>query len=333
VPPYLVRAVADSGAHRQWLLWLSPLGWVETLNPLNGSRLLALVPITLALAACAAVSLVLACRRDLGAATLRNRDRAEPHTRLLENPARLAVRLGRTTAAAWLVAVGLMALVYGDISKSAASMLTGSDVVSKALERIGAHESGIKAMLGLMLLVVAVAIALVAAGQVGATREEEASGRLDNLLVRASGRTRWLAGRIAWGLAVLVVCGVAGGVLGWIGAGAGGGIGLPSALAAGINLVPPAIVVLGLGTLAHGAAPRAAPAVAYGVLGWAFLIEFIGSVVKFSHWVLDTSVLYHLAPAPSASPNWTAAAAMTALGLACAAGGAVLLSRRDLAGA
>jgi ABC-2 type transport system permease protein len=53
---YVVRAAADSGAHRRWLRWLWPLGWVETLNPLNGSRPLELVPIGLALAACVALS-------------------------------------------------------------------------------------------------------------------------------------------------------------------------------------------------------------------------------------------------------------------------------------
>jgi ABC-2 type transport system permease protein len=37
--------VADSGAGPQWLRWATPLGWVEELRPLTGSRPLALLPI------------------------------------------------------------------------------------------------------------------------------------------------------------------------------------------------------------------------------------------------------------------------------------------------
>ena len=40
-------------------------------------------------------------------------------------------------------------------------------------------------------------MATAAAGQVAATREEEAASRLDNLLVRPVGRGRWLAGRLS----------------------------------------------------------------------------------------------------------------------------------------
>jgi ABC-2 type transport system permease protein len=35
---FVIRMVADSGSHLQWLLWASPLGWVEELRPLTGSR-------------------------------------------------------------------------------------------------------------------------------------------------------------------------------------------------------------------------------------------------------------------------------------------------------
>src|SRR5207302_858760 len=39
---YLLRMVADSGSGLGWLRWATPLGWVEELRPLTGSRLLAL---------------------------------------------------------------------------------------------------------------------------------------------------------------------------------------------------------------------------------------------------------------------------------------------------
>ena len=49
--------------------------------------------------------------------------------------------------------------------------------------------------LGVAFIVVAALVALAAAGQVTATREEEGDGHLDNLLVRPVERLPWLAGR------------------------------------------------------------------------------------------------------------------------------------------
>lgn len=80
------------------------------------------------------------------------------------------------------------------------------------------------------------------------------------------------------------------------------------------------------------AAASATSAVVYGYLAWSFLIEFIGVVVHASHWLLDTSVFFHMAPAPATSPDWASAAVIAGLGVAGAVTGGVFLSRRDVLG-
>lgn len=67
---YLIRLVANSSASLRGLGWVSPLVWVDELHPLTGSRPLLLVPIAVAIAALAAVTVLLAGRRDLGAGVL-----------------------------------------------------------------------------------------------------------------------------------------------------------------------------------------------------------------------------------------------------------------------
>ena len=42
---YAVRMIADAGVGLYWLIWMSPLGWVEELRPLTAPQPLALVPI------------------------------------------------------------------------------------------------------------------------------------------------------------------------------------------------------------------------------------------------------------------------------------------------
>ena len=64
---YLFRAVGDPAPTLSWLSWVSPLGWIERVQPYDGPRwwlLLVCAAVTVALAAAAAV---LAGRRDLGA--------------------------------------------------------------------------------------------------------------------------------------------------------------------------------------------------------------------------------------------------------------------------
>jgi len=88
--------------------------------------------------------------------------------------------------------------------------------------------------LGLVFLIVALLLAVAAAGQVSATREEEAEGYLDHLLARRVARLPWLAGRFAVAAAALVGAGVLTGLLAWVGAAStGASVTLPTLLAAG----------------------------------------------------------------------------------------------------
>ena len=47
---------------------------------------------------------------------------------------------------------------------------------------------------------------------------------------------------------------------------------------AGLNIVPPAVCVMGFGTLTYGLSPRATPIVTYGLLGWSLLVELVGGI-------------------------------------------------------
>jgi ABC-2 type transport system permease protein len=223
-----------------------------------------------------------------------------------------------------------MGIVLGLVAQSAGSTLEDTSV-AKFLGRLGGRGNGATLYLGVSFILVTTMILLLVAGQLAAARDEEAQGRLDHLLVRPVGRVRWLAGRlgVATGLAV------AGGLLAGAATLAGAasqhtGVDAWRLLEAGLNVVPPALFLLGLGALVLGWRPRAAVALVYGVAAWSLLIELIGGAVDASHWLLDTSVLHHVAPAPAVPPNWTSAAVLFAAGLAMAAAGTARFAGRDL---
>ena len=165
-------------------------------------------------------------------------------------------------------------------------------------------------------------VAIAVAGQISAIRNEEAGGYLDNLLVRPVPRWRWMVVRLGVGLGLVVVASAMTGVAAWIGAASQHAVvGFGQLLEAGLNIVPPAVFVLGIGALAFGLVPRAVIGVTYGLVVWSFLVEVFASVSDSVGWLRNTSPMLHIAPAPAADPDWTAAAWLVGLGLVAAAAG------------
>jgi ABC-2 type transport system permease protein len=327
---YALRMVADTNQGLHWLLWLSPLGWVEETRPLTDPNSVALLPVLVLLIAVTAVTLHLAGSRDVGAASLPGRDSSKPHLALLGGSAGLAVRLMRPVALGWLFAVAAFAVLIGTTAESSARDATGSQGIGQAIGRLGGHGSLVADDLGLTFLILALLIALISAGQITAMRTEEADGYLENLLIRPVSRTSWFAGRLGLSALLLLIAGLLAGIGAWAGAASQhSGVRFGSLVTAGLNVVPPGLFLLGLGALVLGAWPRRTSAVVYGYLAWSFLVEFAGGVVHTSHWLLDTSVFFHMVPAPAASPDWPSMAVITGLGLLGAVLGGILLCRRD----
>jgi ABC-2 type transport system permease protein len=331
---FALRMVADSDPSLHWIVWLSSLGWIEETRPLTDPHPIALVPVVTLVIVAAAAALRLAGARDAGAAVLADRDSSPPHLLLLGSPTALVVRLVRPVAIAWLVAIAAFSVLIGLVAEAGAQATTGSGAIEAAIARLAGHSAAVNAYLGLTFLMVAMTIALVAAGQVTATRAEEADGRLENLVVRPVSRTTWLSGRLLVAVVLLVVSGALAGICAWIGAASQhSGVQFGSLVAAGLNVVPPALFLLGLGTLVHGVWPRLTSVVVYGYVAWSFLIELIGAIIHASHWLLDTSVFFHMVPAPAANPNWSSGAVIAAIGVVAALVGVVFFNRRDVTGA
>ena len=327
---YLLRIVAYSSSSFRWVRWVTPLGWIDELRPLTASNPMPLIPIIGTIAVLVALTIFLAGRRDVGAGVLPANDTAQPRTRLLNSPLGLASRLDRRTVLGWIAGIGAGGIVMGLITKSTAVAWANQN--GGFLQRLGGASGGLL-YLGIVFLVIVLLVATAAAGQVVATREEEEDGHVDHLLARSVRRVSWLGGHVVLSAAALVLLGVVAGFSTWVGAAAtGAGLSLPTLLAAGLNVVPVAVMVLGIGTLVHGIAPRLAGGVAYGLVVWSFFVEVVGASVGASHWLLDTSLFHHIARAPASSVRWDSAVVLTAIAIAAAAVGVWRFARRDLAG-
>jgi ABC-2 type transport system permease protein len=329
---YAVRMVADSGIGVHWLIWATPLGWVEQLRPLTSPDPLPLLPIFGFTALLAIVAVQLAGNRDLGTSQLPGRASVKPRLDLLFGPVGLAIRTSEAVIIGWWAAIAVTAILTGLVAKSAGGTISGSSV-QKVFSKLGSPGTGTATFLGVSFLILAVLVGFVAAGQITASRREESAGFLDHILVRPVSRTSWLAGRVSVAAGVLVVSGLVAGVFTWLATSTQhSGVSFTTSVGSGLNIIPPAVFLLGIGTLTFGAWPRAASLVTYGVLCWSLFIDLVGGIGALSHWILDTSVFHQMASDPAAPPNWGANAAMLGIGIICAVLGAIAFDRRDLKG-
>lgn len=328
---FAIRMVADSTSGLGWLRWLSPIGWLEELRPLRDTQPLALIPIVAVVAVCAGLTLALAERRDLGASVLSERPGSLREPRWLRGPTTLALRLARPSLIGWLAAIAGLAIVQGLVARSAATLLSSSPTIAATLTKIGVHKLS-EAFLGVSFLTIGVLIAVIAASQVAGIRDEEAAGRLDNLLVRPVRRITWVAGRFGISLALVVLAGLTAGAATWWGAALKHtGVDLGTLLEAGLNAVVPAVFVLGAGVLVLGLRPGWSAAVAYGIVAYSFLIDLLGSLLKGLDWIKNSSLFTHMALAPAAKPDWGTAAIIVLIAAGAAVIGAIAFQRRDLA--
>ncbi len=333
---FLLRAIADAATSLHWFNYISPLGWIEQMRPLTGSSPIWLLPIAGLIAVCCYLTVYIAGVRDLGTSLIPDKDTAKPRTKYLNTPLGLAVREVKGPTIGWLIGIVAGSLAMGFVAKSAGEALAATPSFQDYVRRLVPGQAtaiGAVTYLGIVFLTVITVILIMVASLINAMREDEAQGYLDNLFTRPVARLRWLGGRLALIVASVVLAGLGAGIFMWLAAASQHtGISFGTMLNAGVNATFPAAVILGVGLLAFGTQPRWTSRAMYIVIGWSFLLEMIGPAVKLNHWLLDTSLIHHIAYSPAATPRWGANAILLAIGVVLSAAGIWAFNRRDIVG-
>jgi ABC-2 type transport system permease protein len=329
---FAVRVVADTAEGADWLRWATPLGWIEEMRPFADPRPAVLILPALLSGALFAAASAIALRRDVGTGLLPSHDTTPPRPALLGSPTALALRDERGALVAWLCGAGAFAAIFGVISDSVASGLTES--VREELERFGGGSVvSAEGFIGFGFLFFILAVCLFVCAQLAAARHEEAEQRLETLLALPVSRCGWLVGRLMLAVAGAAAIGLTAGVLAWAGAASqGADVSFADLLGAGANTLPPALLFLGVGTLAFALVPRAAAGIAYGLVGAAFLWELLGSLVEAPGWVRSVSPFHDVGLVPGEPFEAVAAVVMLAIAAVAGAVGVAAFARRDLTG-
>ncbi len=295
---FIVRMLADAGRDAHWLLWATPFGWTELMRPFTHNDPWPLVPAGLTVLGLAGAALVLASRRDAGQGLLASSDVSSVRRFGLGSPLRLAVRLELPVLAAWCAGAGAAAFAFGIIVKVTTGKVPTS--LTKTLGKFGAKGAFTNQYFGVAFLLVATLVALLPASQIGAASDEETSGRLLHVLAQPVRRARLFAGRLVLSGAAITVAGVLAGLGAWLGAATQGvDLRFVSLVDAGLNVIPTALVTLGVGAVMLSMAPRHAAGSVYGVVMWSLLVDLVGTLVGGLSWIDRLSLFHYMALAPA----------------------------------
>jgi ABC-2 type transport system permease protein len=327
---FIVRMVADAGTSTHWLLWLTPFGWVERMRPFTENDIRPLLLAVLAVVVSSGLAVRLASRRDSGSGVIAARDVARPRSFGLASPTRLALRLDAPVLSAWFVGAVATGFAFGLIGKIANGVVSSS--VSDTLDRFGVGgTSFVLQFFGVAFLLVATVVALIPVAELGAAADDETSGRLFALLARPVRRVTVLGGRIVIASVTILATAALTGFATWLGAKSQGvEPGLGRMIGAGLNVVPTALLVLGIGVVILAVAPRAAVRAVYAVVIGSIILDLLTAIVSGLSWLDDFSLFHYMALAPAAHIDPTTVVVTLLLSAACCAVGLALFGRRDL---
>ena len=331
---FLLRVVANSADGRAWLLTVTPFGWVDRLRVFSDDRWQWLAaPLTAALVL-AGVAVLLAGRRDTGAALVRSTGTHRSTLHLLGSAAAFGWRLTSGALLAWTLALAVTSLVFGLMTDAVVDLINEDETYRRTLESMGVDMSvPIVGFLSYTALFMALPFASFMGWRLGAVRQEEADGRLENLLVRRVVRWRWLTVTTVHAFLAGAVLVVATGAGLWTGAALGDAPITASQVVEPLaGTLPLVALFTGIAVLVFGIAPRLTVPVPVTLAVLGYLLDTFGTMLDWPAALTALSPFHHLARLPAEPMTTTAVLVMTATGIATAAIGIAAFARRDLRG-
>ena len=326
---FVLRMVGDTGPNERWLLWLTPFGWTELMRPFTVNDPWPLVPAAVTVVVLAVGAVALASRRDAGDGVISGRDVVTLRPRGLRSAFGLSTRLELPVLAAWCAGAVASAAVLGIVAEMTSASIPSS--MRDMLDKFGVRGNFTNQYFGVAFLFVATVVALLPASQVSAACDEEMSGRLVHVLTRATTRAGWFAGRLALSAGAIVSASVLAGFAGWASARSQGvDVALGPLMGAGLNMVPTALVTLGIGAVMLSVAPRAAAGTIYGVVIWSMMAYLLSSLVAGLGWIDRVSLFHYMALAPAETPDSVTVVVTLGLAAVLCTTAVVRFTRRDV---
>ncbi|MCP5034986.1 MAG: hypothetical protein GY939_24540 [Actinomycetia bacterium] len=327
---FALRAVGD--VRDNWLSLLSPLGWVQAVNPFGDPVLLPFIVSLVAISAAVATAIALVVRRDVGAGLIQQRPGPAQASASLTTPIGFAWRLQRSTLLWWTIGAAFMGAIYGSVISAIDDFIEENEAMRDMLEALGMSGDALRE--GFITVILSMIALIATAGVIQSLlrpRGEEIAGRAEPILACAVSRRAWLSSHIVLTTLAAPVFMVAAGL----------GLSVTDALvvghftdfggtlAAALVRVPALWAVAGIGLLLYGWVRRFTFGV-WGVFTAISVIFLFGELLRLPNQAMNLSPFRHVTHLPGSDQSWLPVVILCAMALVTGAMGLALFDRRDV---
>lgn len=293
---YLIRAIGDAGTEA--ISWISPLGWVLNAEVYVNNYWWPILLTLLVAIGIFVLALYLDSIRDLESGFIAAKPGRRYASGFLKSPLGLSLRLQRTGLITWMIAMVVLGASYGSVLGDLESFFEGNEMIQQLLQPAEGYsltEQFIPMLMSIMAMISTVPALMV----IFKLKGEEHKNRTEHLLARAVSRTQLIGG---YGIIAVIVSFVmlfltafgfwsAGSVV------LDDGISFGMLLNAAMVYVPALWVMIGLGILLVGFAPRFT-GFAWLYLGYSFIVVYLGGLLQFPDWMSTLSPFGHIPQLP-----------------------------------
>ncbi|MEM7274942.1 MAG: ABC transporter permease [Actinomycetota bacterium] len=324
------RAVGDG--RDNWLILLSPLGWVQAVDAFGDPVIWPFLLSLVAVVAAVAVAITLAVRRDVGAGLIDQRPGPPAAGPTLPSPLGLAWRLQRSTLLWWTVGAVALGALYGSVVSSIDDFVEDSEAMREVLEGLGMSGDALRD--GFITVILSLIALIATAGVVQSLlrpRGEELAGRAEAVLACSISRRAWLGSHalltVVAAPVFMVMAGI--GLVVTDAMVAGGFTSVGATLGAAVARVPALWAVAGIGILLYGWVRRFSLGV-WAVFAGAAIVFLFGELLRLPDQLMNLSPIGHVTHLPGGDQGWLSLVVLCAIAVGTGVAGIVLFDRRDV---
>lgn len=324
---YILRTIGDSGY--EWLSWLSPLGLLYRTEPFVENNwwplfLLGFVTILVLIFA-----FFLQQKRDMGAGLFPEKAGKRQASSFLKTPTGLALHLLKTTLFVWTVAMLLLGVTYGSVIGDVEGLIGDNEVIEQIIGATAGMDMA-EQFLGMIIGLLSIFATIPVLQTFLSLKGEETKGRTEKTLTGVYSRTNILFTFL--GLSLLTSLMMQFAQLLAIGGAAAAmdfDFSMQNILKAGTAYFPAIWFSLGIVILLYGWLPKLT-SVAWGYLGFAFIVLYFADFIDLPTWVQNLSVFHHTPQLPQDDFSGQVALVTTGLALGLMFLGLIGFKRRDM---
>lgn len=323
---YVIRLLGDMN-NSSLLMWVSPIGWGQKVDPWGANRFWPVLLQVLLAAVCIAVAWVLEQRRDLGAGLFAARTGSSHAAKFTTTSVGLSLRTQRASIIAWFVGVMVMGDLLGSVVQKMHDMLGNSGFGGTEVQ------AGVGGVIALMSGIMALAITAFGIQSVSTVRANEEMGLAEAQLAGPLSRLGWALRRLAVAFVVTaLLMAFAGYMMGYSYQAAQPVDAYPmsSFLGATMIYLPAVALLMSVFVLGFGWWPRQSVTVAWAVLGLMFIIMIVGVATHIPQKVLDLMPFQAVPAIPLDPMRWTPVLVESAIAAVLVVAGLIGFRRRNV---